>query len=313
MTFHEFDIIEQFFNQQPIQHPHVILGIGDDAAIVQVPSQDLIITTDTLVKNVHFPESASAFDIGFKALAVNLSDLAAMGATPAWITLALTLPEVNEDWLKAFCAGLFELTQRYSVQLIGGDLTRGPLAITIQAHGFTPHQQAIQRYGAQPGDLVYVTHTLGDAALGLLCTKKKIAISPASELFVLTRLNRPEPRVEIGEKLRGVASAAIDISDGLASDLGHILKRSGVGARINVDSLPFSQALRESVTHEKSLELALSGGDDYELCFTVPIEKNKVFDFDCTCIGVITDGRGLELQRGDGSQYSMKMTGYQHF
>lgn len=313
MTLHEFDIIEKFFKQQPVLRSDVILGIGDDAAIVQVPPQNLIITADTLVENVHFLKNTAAFDIGFKALAVNLSDLAAMGATPAWITLALTLPKVDESWLKNFCCGLFELAQRYNVQLIGGDLTHGPLAITIQAHGFVPHQQAIRRDGAKAGDLIYVTHTIGDAALGLLYAKKQISANPAFIDFLLTHLNRPEPQVQIGEKLRGAASAAIDISDGLAADLGHILKKSGVGAIINVDSLPLSQALRASVSHEQALELALNGGDDYELCFTIPEKKVEILDFDCTYIGMIIDGEGLDLQLKDGSKYNTKISGYQHF
>lgn len=313
MTLHEFDIIEKFFKQQPVLRSDVILGIGDDAAIVQVPPQNLIITADTLVENVHFLKNTAAFDIGFKALAVNLSDLAAMGATPAWITLALTLPKVDESWLKNFCCGLFELAQRYNVQLIGGDLTHGPLAITIQAHGFVPHQQAIRRDGAKAGDLIYVTHTIGNAALGLLYAKKQISANPAFIDFLLTHLNRPEPQVQIGEKLRGAASAAIDISDGLAADLGHILKKSGVGAIINVDSLPLSQALRASVSHEQALELALNGGDDYELCFTIPEKKVEILDFDCTYIGMIIDGEGLDLQLKDGSKYNTKISGYQHF
>ncbi|MCD6040166.1 MAG: thiL [Gammaproteobacteria bacterium] len=313
MTLHEFDIIEKFFSQQSVRRSDVILGIGDDAAIVQAPQQDLILTIDTLVEGVHFLENTSAFDIGFKALAVNLSDLAAMGATPAWITLALTLPEVDENWLKDFSCGIFELAQRYNVQLIGGDLTRGPLAITIQAHGLIPHNQAIKRQGAKKDDLIYVTHTLGDAAMGLLYAQKKISINSIFEKVILTRLHRPEPRIPIGEKLRGIASAAIDISDGLVADLGHILKKSDVGAIIYVDHLPLSRALYESLSYDQRMELALSGGDDYELCFTVPPEKKKLLNFECTCIGMITDIKGLHLQSKNGRPYVLKTPGYQHF
>lgn len=314
MTLHEFDIIEKFFKQQPVLRSDVILGIGDDAAIAQIsPSQNLIMTTDTLVESVHFLKNTAAFDIGFKALAVNLSDLAAMGATPTWITLALTLPEVNENWLKEFCRGLFELAQRYNVQLIGGDLTRGPLTITIQAHGLTPQQQAIRRDGAQADDLIYVTHTLGDAALGLLYAKQQISIGATFADFILKRLHRPEPRISLGEKLRGIATAAVDISDGLISDLGHILKKSSVGARVNVDKLPLSPALRESVSYEQALELALSGGDDYELCFTIPKKKSAMLDFDCTCIGMITAEKKLDLQAANEKPYPAKINGYQHF
>jgi thiamine-monophosphate kinase len=310
----EFDCIKKFFNAQPIHRPDVILGIGDDAAIVKAPSQNLIITTDTLIEDVHFPKNTSAFDIGFKALAVNLSDLAAMGATPAWITLALTLPEINELWLEQFRKGLFALMQRYHVQLIGGDLTRGSLSITIQAHGFSPGNQAIRRDNAKMNDLIYVTHTLGDAALGLLCVTHQIDINPALADSVLTRLNRPEPQIEIGEKLRGIAHSAIDISDGLVADLTHILNRSNVGAIIHVDNIPLSTALRAAVPYHQALKLALTGGDDYELCFTIPAAKKELLDFPCTCIGEIIEAPELYLLHKDKSQYTdISIGGYKHF
>lgn len=307
----EFDIIAQFFAKQIVTRPDVILGIGDDCAIVEVPAdQQLAITTDTLVAGVHFPTDTPAFDIGYKSLAVNLSDLAAMGATPAWITLALTLPEKNVRWLTEFSRGLFELAQRYQIQLIGGDITRGPLTITIEAKGFIPKNQALKRSAAKVGDLIYVTNTLGDAALGLLCAEKKISLQPDYQTYLLSRLNRPEPRVEIGEQLRGIAHAAIDISDGLAADLGHILEKSQVGATVYVDALPLSEALLRSVATPQAIELALNGGDDYELCFTAPKE---IHDSRFTCIGIITQTLRLNLLYKDERPYSGKVNGYQHF
>lgn len=308
----EFTLIEKFFIQQPIQRTDVVLGIGDDCAIVQVPSeQELVITTDTLVENVHFFANAIPFDLGFKSLAVNLSDLAAMGATPAWFTLALTLPQANDVWLQEFCKGIFQLAKQYHVQLIGGDLTRGPLTITIQAHGFVPRNQALRRSRAQVGDLIYVTNTLGDAALGLLFLHQKIKLDKTTQEYVLNRLHRPVPRIDIGEKLRDNAHAMIDISDGLAADLGHILESSKVGATVYVDQVPFSTALRESISRDQAIALALNGGDDYELCFTAAREKK--FDFNCTCIGQITDTQVLDLRYGDGNKYNGNIHGYQHF
>lgn len=309
----EFDIIQSFFNKQIIQRNDVVLGIGDDGAIVKVtPDQEIVITTDTLVEKVHFGTDTPAYDIGYKSLAVNLSDLAAMGATPAWITLALTMPKSNEAWLREFSKGLFELANRFNIQLIGGDLTHGPLAITIQAHGFVPKNQALRREGAKSGDLIYVTHTLGDAALGLLYLQQKtIHLEKAAEEYLLTRLNRPEPRVAIGEKLRGIAHAAIDISDGLAADLGHLLKSSRMGAIVYVNEIPLSRVMSESINRDEAIALALNGGDDYELCFTAP--PNQIIELDCTCIGKITEQSGLILKHRDGTKYTGAIHGYQHF
>jgi thiamine-monophosphate kinase len=303
----EFNLIKQYFTQQHSQRTDVVLGVGDDGAIVKAPSnQDIIITTDTLISDVHFPATTSAFDIGYKALAVNLSDLAAMGATPAWITLALTLPEVNEAWLNDFSKGLFTLAAQHQVQLIGGDTTRGPLSITIQALGFTPPKQALRRDQAKTGDLIYVSNTLGDAAAAIDLLKKNQPVP--NEL--LTRLNRPEPRVKLGEQLRHVAHAAIDISDGLAADLNHILTNSGVGAILYVDQIPLSTMLLATVSTAEAIAFALNGGDDYELCFTAPPNKKIVHG---QCIGEITQTLGLDLRFTDGKKYNGKITGYQHF
>lgn len=310
---HEFDIIKRFFTSPITHRPDVILTSGDDAAIVALPpGRELAITTDTLVENVHFKKNTDPYSLGFKTLAVNLSDLAAMGADPAWFTLALTLPTRDEEWLENYSRGLFELSKRYNVQLIGGDLTHGPLSMTATAMGFTPPKQALRRDGAKPGDLIFVTHTLGDAALGLLFLNKKIAIAESFQSSTLSKLERPLPRIEIGLSLRGRAHAAIDISDGLASDLKHILEKSHVGAIVYVDKLPLSDAMK-TVPPGIQLSLALTGGDDYELCFTAPAELKDSFTFACTCIGEITENPQFDLRFQDGKKYNGETIGYQHF
>ena len=316
MKLNEFDIIKQFFKNQNISRDDVILGIGDDCAIVETPPENqLAITIDTLVDGVHFPHDTPAYDVGYKSLAVNLSDLAAMGATPAWITAALTLPKANESWLKDFTRGLFDLAARYNVQLIGGDLTHGPLTITIQAHGLLPKNKALKRSTAKPGDLIYVTNTPGDAALGLLFLQNKISLRPEFQDSILKKINRPEPQIEIGKKLLNIANACVDISDGLAADLGHILEESNLGATLYVDQLPLSNALRESMPEDNAIALALNGGDDYELCFTAPKDKQSTLTelTNITCIGVITETSGLNLLFQDGRKYNGAIQGYNHF
>lgn len=303
----EFEIIQKFFTQS-LKREDIILGSGDDCALVY-SNQPIAITTDTLIEGVHFLKNTSAYDIGYKALAVNLSDLAAMGAEPAWITIALTIPEANELWLTEFSQGLFELANRFKIQLIGGDLTKGSLQMTISAYGFIPASKALRRNAAIPGDLIYVTHTIGDAALALSFLLKKT--TPPQT--ILKKLTQPEPRIEIGKKLREIAHAAIDISDGLAADLNHILKKSHVGAILYVDQLPLSHFLCESVSSIDAIEFALYGGDDYELCFTIPPDKINDLSFDCTCVGEITKNTGLNLLFSDGKKYYGKKQGYQHF
>jgi thiamine-monophosphate kinase len=301
----EFDIISEFFAKQHCHRKDVMHGIGDDAAIVTPPAnQQLAMTTDTLVAGIHFLPSAKAFAIGYKTLAVNLSDLAAMGAEPAWVTLAVTLPEINKHWLQDFCDGFFALANEYDVQLIGGNLARGPLSITAQAIGFLPQGSALLRSQAKPHDLIYVTGTLGDAGLALMHSQ----------------LHQPTPRIQAGIALRGIAHAAIDISDGLAADLSHILQQSNVGAKINVDALPLSTELLQALPREKAIELALTAGDDYELCFTAAkdqqaaIEK-KLTTIKCTYtqIGIITKELSLELHHQDGKHYQGRTHGYEHF
>lgn len=317
----EFNIIKTYFTTQTEHRADVRIGTGDDAAIVlPPPGHELAITTDTLIAGVHFPESTSAADIGFKSLAVNLSDLAAMGATPAWVTMALTLPNEDKTWLQAFSDGFYTLANRHNVQLIGGDLTRGALSITVQAIGFIPPHQAILRSQAKPGDLIYVTGTIGDAGLGLRFLQQHLSLKPEYQHAVLERLYRPEPRIATGEHLRTLASAAIDISDGLAADLGHILEQSQVGAILNIDQLPLSEALTHTLSPEAAIELALTGGDDYELCFTVPAQQQtklhqQLSALACrfTCIGEITKKQVLDLNYKNGKKYHGNIFGYQHF
>lgn len=321
----EFEIIKKYCLPQTVRRADVALGIGDDAAIVDIPAgQQLVITTDTLVSGVHFLDSDPPYAIGFKAIAVNLSDVAAMGATPCWVTLSLTLPKVDEDWLKEFCRGFFELAGRYGTQLIGGDMSQGPLSITVTAFGQAPAGQALRRSGAKAGDLIYVTNTLGDAGLGLRMSSESNAEKNLDASFrwhdsvPLARHFCPEPRVDMGIKLRGIASTAIDISDGLAADLGHILEESQVGAEVTVDKIPMSKTLLQTVSASNALDLALTAGDDYELCFTVPPAKTALLEkalanSHYTCIGTITSEKGLNLHYSNGKKYSGNLKGYEHF
>jgi len=320
----EFELIKHYFATFPAQRSDVVLGIGDDAALLQVPhDQCLVVAMDTLVSDVHFLATAAPYDIGYKALAVNLSDLAAMGAMPAWFTLALTLPKVDRDWLDHFQQGLLALSTQYNLQLIGGDTTRGPLTITIQAHGFVPAAQALRRDQAKLGDKIYVTGTLGDAGLALALQAGKTLpdnFSAAQKTYLAQRLNQPSARIEFGLALRDIAFCAIDISDGLAADLGHILTVSKVGATVCVDDLPLSAALKQNADESHAIELALTAGDDYELCFTVAPEKEAklkqaLANISCpyTCIGSIEQQPGLRLLRSNGRIYQLTQSGYQHF
>ncbi len=322
MSTSEFSLIDRYFAAQKLHRSDVALGIGDDCALLLPPvGQQLVVTLDTLVADVHFFAAADPEGIGHKALAVNLSDLASMGATPAWATLALTLPKADEGWLERFCGGLFALADRYHVQLVGGDTTHGPTTVvTLQAHGFVPPGLALRRDGARPGDGIYVTGTPGDAGLALAAAFGGATIITEYQGYVRTRLERPEPRIAEGVALRGLASAAIDVSDGLAQDLGHILERSAVGARLEVGRLPLSPALTASLDRDAAIATALASGDDYELCFTVPPERSLQLDavvanWDCLCtrIGVIESESGLRLVRADGSAFHLERLGYDHF
>ena len=272
----EFELIKRFFTEQAIKRKDVLLGIGDDCALVS-PSerQNIAITTDTLVAGVHFPHETSAKAIGHKSIAVNLSDLAAMGAEPTWVSLAITMPEVDLQWIEEFCIGVFELCEFYNVQLIGGDTTQGPLSITVTAQGLTPIDKHITRSGAKPGDWIYVTGEIGDAALALKDIFNEVNVVDEYREQIRHSLDFPPPRILAGQALREYASAAIDLSDGLISDLEHICTSSKVGANIVLEDLPISNALRDSVSMEEAFDIALVGGDDYELLFTVS-EDNKV-------------------------------------
>jgi thiamine-monophosphate kinase len=277
----EFDLIELIRRRTGLQRDDVRLGIGDDAAVVAVPEgRELCIAIDTLVEGVHFPIGTAPFDIGWKALAVNLSDLAAMGAAPAWALLALTMPVADSAFVEALVDGFAQLAAPHRLALIGGDTTRGPLTVTVAVHGFVPPSRAILRSGARVGDVVMVTGTLGDAAAGLQCLDRHAARAdrllgaPAgTREHLVERLNRPTPRLAVGSALRGIATACIDVSDGLLADLAHICRASGVDAEIDAPMLPRSSALLTLFGEEAALEFALSGGDDYELCFTVPAER----------------------------------------
>ena len=295
----------------------VVLGIGDDAAILRVPAgHDLVVSCDTLVSGVHFPTETAPADIGWKALAVNLSDLAAMAATPAWCTLALTLPDADGEWVDAFLDGFLELAEQHAVTLVGGDTTRGPLSITITAHGFVPDGQALRRDGARAGDEVWVTGSIGDAA-GALAQWRARGPSSAK---LRHRLDRPTPRIDAGLALRGLATAGIDLSDGLAADLGHVLKASGVGARIDLGRLPTSRTLAGHFDPAQRWPLQLSGGDDYELCFTAPasaalaIERAMAScEVTATVVGVLVAEPGLRFTTPEGEDYTPAVAGFQHF
>ncbi|WP_281556626.1 thiamine-phosphate kinase [Thalassomonas sp. RHCl1] len=316
----EFELIKHFFAEQIVKRKDVLLGIGDDCALIQPGErQHIAVTTDTLVAGVHFPLETEPRAIGHKAIAVNLSDLAAMGAEPAWVSLALTLPEADEAWLKEFCAGVFELCEYYNVQLIGGDTTQGPLSITVTAQGITPADKYLLRSGAKSGDWLYVTGELGDAALALKHLQGKVKIEEVFTEQVMTKLNYPKPRVLAGQALKEYASSAIDLSDGLISDLQHICQASKVGANLVLDALPLSKVMTDTLKQQQAIELALSGGDDYELLFTVA-EDNKVgmetslahAGINITCIGQINGSEKITTTL-DNKPVSISSRGFEHF
>lgn len=317
MALNEFELIEQYFHRQS-QGRGVILGIGDDCALLELPpGQSLAVTVDTLVEGVHFPTGADAELLAQRALRVNLSDLAAMGAEPLWFTLALSLPEVDEQWLNDFSRGLFDAAHEYSCTLVGGDTTRGPLTISIQMTGAVEATKALTRGEAKPGDLVYVTGSLGDGAAALALLQGQAAADSAAESYLQERYYRPAPRLKEGRLLGGLATAAIDVSDGLLADLGHICQRSGVGASIQLERIPLSPAVRGLETAQDKLAWALSGGDDYQLCFTAPQSGElkammESGELDATAIGVIEEAPGIRCLR-DGQTVSFQQTGYQHF
>ena len=307
----EFDLILEYFTW-PIKDPSVVLGVGDDAAIFnQEQGYQLVTTTDTLTEGVHFSASTPAKDIAHKSLATNLSDIAAMGAKAKYFTLAIALPKIDQSWLKEFSDSLRQLSERYEVSLIGGDTTRGSLTITITMIGIVESSKALTRSGARPGDGVYVSGRIGDA--GFCFWKLSNGLIPSNQ--ELKRLNCPTPRIELGLALQNLASACIDISDGLEQDLSHILKASSVGAVIEVKKIPVSEALHVHVKDTNDWSIPLCGGDDYELCFTIPEGKEealKIVSESCnvniTRIGIVSESLGLQIEGFDGPRKS-----YQHF
>ncbi|MBA4696842.1 MAG: thiamine-phosphate kinase [Legionella sp.] len=323
----EFSLIKRFFKLTRPQRADVIVGIGDDAACLQVsPASHLLISTDTLVANVHFLESWDPYDIACRAVKVNISDMAAMAATPAWISLALTLPSLEETWLERFSQGLHDTLAQWQIALIGGDITRGPLTITFTIHGLAPIGTAVQRTGASAGDCIYVSGQLGAAALAVQqldsssnSTDINRSLTKDEQTTLLQKLLQPTPRTDLTELLRRFASAAIDISDGLGADLNHLCQMSQVGARLNADQIPVHPLVKD-VLGQEALNLALSGGDDYELCFTIPQEEEANFllsceeqNLHCYHIGIIQVEKGLFLERKDGRIEVLSPCGYQHF
>lgn len=316
----EFSLIERIRERTAQARDDVRLGIGDDAALLAVPAgQELAVAIDTMIEGVHFPSGTAAADIGWKALAVNLSDLAAMGATPAWALLALSLPKADPAFIDALASGFAQLAQAYRLALVGGDTTRGGLSLSVAVHGFVPPGQALRRAGAQPGDAVLVTGTLGDAAAGLQLVQRG-GESDARAAYLIERLNRPTPRVAAGLALRGSANACIDVSDGLLADLGHICAASRVGAEIDSSLLPRSSALLDLFADDAACRFALSGGDDYELCFTVPAQRLRQVQEDLgrlgcgvTRIGRIVAGAGVRVRDADGAWREPAQRGWDHF
>lgn len=312
----EFDLIRRHFTRPA---PSALLGVGDDAALLQIPSGEVLaVSSDMLVSGTHFFPDADPYQLGHKALAVNLSDLAAMGATPRWATLALSLPSADEVWLERFSAGFFALARQHNVDLVGGDTTRGPLNLCVTIMGLVPAHQALRRTGAQAGDAVWVSGKLGDAALALAHLQGKLCLSEEELAACAPALHRPQPRVALGLALRGIASSAIDISDGLLADMGHVLAASGVAAELDYAALPISATLRK---HSDWVQrCVLAGGDDYELCFTASPERNRdilriatEIALPLSCIGQVVAGSGCVVHDAGGVSIQLKSGGYDHF
>jgi thiamine-monophosphate kinase len=315
----EFDLIERYFKRPVRRSP---LGVGDDCALLAPgPGMQLAVSCDMLVEGRHFFVGADPRRLGHKSLAVNLSDLAACGADPLAFTLALALPQARDEWLAPFAAGLFALADEYDCELVGGDTTRGPLTICITVFGQVPTGQALLRSGAKPGDDVFVSGTLGDARLALEAMRGEVTLAAEVLEAAKARLDRPTPRVALGLALRGVASAAIDVSDGLAGDLGHILAQSGVGARLESDALLATMAAPvHSVPAPRRLECVLAGGDDYELAFTAPPDRRGAVADAARAAGVATTrvGRieaqpGLRVVDAGGEPIPQRFASFDHF
>ena len=320
MALSEFALIERFFRRCGAPRTDVRLGVGDDAALLAVPGgSELVAAIDTLVAGVHFPHGSPPASIGHRALAVNLSDLAAMGARPAWALLALTLPEADENWLEEFATGFGDLARAHGVALVGGDTTRGPLCISVQLHGHGPTGEALTRGGGSAGDVLFVSGTCGDAAAGLAIEQGQLAADPQARAWLRERVLWPTARVALGERLRGLASACIDVSDGLLADAGRLASASQAGAELTWADVPLSQPLLEVLGEARARELALGGGDDYELCFTVPPQNIARLtaqlppqEWRYARIGRLRTESGAVVVR-DGTVMEFSHSGYEHF
>jgi|SRR6266404_355150 len=320
----EFDLIERFFTRRHAAGAApsgVMLGIGDDAAVLALPPEtELVAAVDTIVAGRHFPEGTDARSIGHRALAVNLSDIAAMGATPAWATLALTMPGVDAAWLERFSAGFLDLADANGVALVGGDTTRGALTVSVQILGHVPRGTAMRRSGARAGDLLAVTGTLGDAGAGLhFTTAPPAAETRPAALELIRRFDYPAPRVRFGLAARGIATAAMDLSDGLIADLPKLAQSSGLAARVAVERLPLSQAMRAAVPGTQARDWALAGGDDYELLVAVPPPRYaeleaqaEQLNLTLTTIGELRAGRGVTWSL-NGKEFVPGVRGWDHF
>lgn len=334
MSHSEFEIISRYFDQQGLafESDSVVLGIGDDGAVLDIPpTQQLVMSMDVLVSGVHFPQGAEAGLIASRALAVNLSDLAAMAAKPFCFTLGLSLPEPNDSWLEEFSKGLIPLAQEYQCPLVGGDTARGPLTISIQVHGLVDRAGAKRRGAAQVGDLVFVTGTLGDAAIALLALDQQSHLGPGfkieesawsepCERFFLERFYQPSPRIDFALAGAQHINACIDISDGLLGDLGHIIKASGVGAELQLENIPYSASAQCCTSMTNRRLAALRGGDDYELCFTASPEKlealmdcAKKFALPLSHIGEIVEGNDISCFEGEQLLADATGTSFDHF
>jgi thiamine-monophosphate kinase len=320
MPLSEFALIDRYFRNSGYKRPDVRLGIGDDAALLDSPAGcDLVAAIDTLVDGVHFPHGCPAASVGHRVLAVNLSDLAAMGARPAWALLALTLPNSDEAWLSEFAAGFSDLARSHDVALVGGDTTSGPLTATVQVLGHVPRGQALLRSGARPGDHVFVSGTPGDAAAGLAVEQGRLQGAADTVTYLRKRFLFPTPRMALGKCLRGYASACIDVSDGLLGDVGKLVHASGCGVELAYQDIPLSEELVEAVGEERARELALTGGDDYELCFTVsPEQVEKLCKelppgrWGYSRIGTVRTAPGAVVANG-GNVMEFSHSGYDHF
>lgn len=314
----EFSLIDVYFKQPAIQRPEVIIGIGDDAACMEIPHHfQLLVSTDTLVAEVHFLSGWDAYDIACKAVMVNVSDMAAMGAEPCWMSLALTMPSLDERWLTRFSQGFHDSLKQYNIMLIGGDTTHGPLSMTLTIHGLVEKGKAVKRSGAKPGDRIFVSGPLGAAAQAVAFLHHD-GIDSQDKQAMMRLLMHPRPRVDLAPLLRAYASSAIDISDGLSADLNHICVQSGVRALLNLDAIPV-HPLVVKYQQDKAIDFAVGGGDDYELCFTIPRENETDFSqaleqagLTCFPIGVIEEGEGLYTQQ-DGQFRALQPCGYSHF